>query len=469
MAERIKKNTYFISFGLITQMLLSFALVPFSTRYLGAEGYGKYGLAGTLMFFVFLFNDLGLNTYVTREVARKRDEAEKFLSYTFTLKIILAPVNFILLFIFLFISGYDKDTQIVILLFAAYGILTSYVKLGFGVFEALERMEYEMLVLIVEKVLVTSIGIFVLVTHRGLYLFCTVFVLSGLLSLALTLWMIRKKFAKLHFRFDTKYMWTMVKGALPLGYSMIIAMIYNYVGILMLSFLKSPEVLGWYLLAFRLLTITNTFPNILVTSMFPALSRAYVNSAEQFQEWFTKGFKYLSYLALPLIAGTMLLAPQIIHLISGADYANSVPVLKIMAWTSGILFYNIYFTGIFKAANKQKPLVYIQIASLFINIIINYILIRQYSYIGAAWATLATESVIFAANFIYIHLKVTRLRELSYLFKSLVSTILMIGFILLQHWNVVLIVAISSTIYFTSLYLLKGFTFKEILLLRKES
>ena len=118
MQQRLKQNTYFISAGLILQMAMALALVPFAARYLGDDLYGKYGIASTIMFFVFLFNDLGVNTYLTREVARFREKADQFVSNAITLKLVLIIVNVLILVAFLWLSGYDESKKNAILIFA---------------------------------------------------------------------------------------------------------------------------------------------------------------------------------------------------------------------------------------------------------------------------------------------------------------------------------------------------------------
>ncbi len=444
------------------------ALVPFAARYLGEDQYGQYGLASTMMFFVFLFNDLGINTYLTREVAKYPDKAGQFISNTIILKLGLIFINAAVLLLFLWFSGYEKSSQSAILIFAAYGIFTSFVKLGIGIFEAFDRMEYESLILVFEKVIITGLGIYCLLTGRGLFMFCWVFVLGGLLSCFLTFWLVHQKFNKLRLSFDFSFMKDLVKKSLPFGSSMILAQIYNQVGILMLSFLKTEKVLGWYFAAFRLLVQTNIFPTILVTAMFPTLSKAYISSQEKFREWFTKGIKYLLFLALPLVAGTSLLASPIILLVFGAEFANSIPVLKILSWTAGILFFNVYYAGIFKATDRQNILVKIQIFSLVVNVVINFFLIQKYSYIGAAWANLMTEVLILILSSLYIFTKITFINELWFILKSIAATALMVLTILLvADMHVLLIIPICVFIYFACLYLLKGFTFSELLLLKQ--
>ena len=467
MENRLKKNTYFVSLGLLVQMLLSLALVPFAARYLGDKQYGHYGLASTLMFFVFLFNDFGVNSYLTREIARNREKAPEFVSNAIVLKILLMVVDLVLLFLFLTVSGYPKVAKYAIMIFAFYGLLSSFVKLGIGIFEAFERMEYEAIVLISEKILITGLGIYFLVNGKGLITLCMVFVASGIFSLILTYVLLRKKFVSLRLSFDWLSIKNLFRRSLPFGYSMILAMIYNYIGFMLLSFWVKPEVLGWYFAAVRLLAQTNIIPTILSTSMFPALSRAYVYSKAQFEYWFTKGMKYLLFLAVPLALGTTILARPLVLLIFGDQFMNTVPVLRILAWNAGMLFFNIYFAAVLKAGNKQNLLVIIQLISLVLNVILNYLLIKKYSYIGAAWANLLTESFIFVICYVYISAKLASIKEYGFILKTMLSASIMTLFVIrFANANIIYIAPLAGIIYVITLYLSKGFTIREIVLLK---
>ena len=84
----LKKNTYFIFTGQAIQMVLSFILVPIAARFLGEDGFGKYSLGMTISYLVLMINDLGINTYITREIAKRNDELNKYYANALIIKIL---------------------------------------------------------------------------------------------------------------------------------------------------------------------------------------------------------------------------------------------------------------------------------------------------------------------------------------------------------------------------------------------
>jgi len=464
--HNLKKNTYFVATGQLAQKILAFALIPFAARYLGDDGFGKFSLASTIMFFVFLFNDIGINTYITREIAKNKDLAGKYFYNSVLIKLSLIAVDFLGLTLFLRFANYTKDTNEAILIFAGYGIVTSIIQLSIGIFEAFERMEYEAIIFTFEKVFITALGIFLLHKGYGLFLFCGVFLLGGLISIGFSMYILHRyfDFRIKYFTVDFQILKNLIKESFPFGVSILIATIYNNVGILLLSLMNSTNVVGWYSASVKFVSITNIIPTILIAATYPALSRGGLQANERVSELFTKCIRYLSFIAFPMIVGTTILSEKIIYFIYGTEFLNAVVSLQILVWAAALVFFNIFFTGILKAANLQKLMVKIQLIGLGINIVSNLFLIKYYSYIGAAISTVVTEAFIFFAYFIIIHRKVVKLQNLRFIIKSVFATLIMSIFsFYFKDQNLLVNVAGSSAIFFGSLYIMKGFFLQEIL------
>ncbi len=465
----IKKNTYFVFLGQFVQMALAFFLMFFAARYLGDAGFGKYALASTIMYFVLLGNDLGINIYTTREVARNLDHAQHYFKKALGVKLLIIPADLFVLFLFLYVSPYEKNTKMAIILFAIYGILQSVVQLITSIFRAYQRMQYETIIIITEKILTTSLGVFILLQGWGLLPFCAVFILGGSVSFFLSRFFLKRKFFAPKISLRLSHAKTLLWISIPFGLSMIIANIYNNVGTLILSWFESAQIVGWYSSAFRLVNFTNVIPTVLSIALFPALSVEITRSASKFRELYSRGFKYLFYVALPMVVGTILLADKIVLLVFGEEFVHSIPVLKIMIIGGGLIFFNTYFAWFFNATNHQKNLVYILIAALFINLFLNFILVLEFSYIGASIATVLTELIIFAICYIYIRKRVVKMQEWSFVYRSFLSAVLMAGFLIIfPSLQVLVAIGIASIIYLLSLYGLRGFTLEEILLFKNQ-
>lgn len=451
----LRKNTFFVSLGQGVQLLLALLLMPFAARFLGDADFGRYSLASTLMFFVFLANDLGLNTWLTREAARARDSSGRLLARVLGIKLAAVPVAYGLLLAFLALSGFDEVTRRAVEIFAVYGIVSSLGQAFTAIFRAHERMHFETLVVVTEKLLITGLGLFVLVRRFGVEEFSAVFPLAGFVSAALAAYLVWKRFFRPVVAFDTRA-WPATLGAsVAFGVSIFLATVYNKIDVVMLSMMQSVAVVGWYSAAYKLLAFTNVVPNIAATVLFPRLSVYSKAGREQLSELFGQAILYLSALAVPMIPGGILLAPGIIHTVFGAEYVQAVPALQILVVAAGILFLNIFLASLYGAANFQTKLVGIQTLGLILNVGLNWILIPRFAHLGAAAATVATEGTIFVVTITLAVRRIARPAGLAELWKVFVAAAVMtVGLTYLRHWNWLVLVGVGAALYAGALWLL---------------
>jgi len=295
--------------------------------------------------------------------------------------------------------------------------------------------------------------------------FCAVFGFGGLISLLLSLYMIKSSFP-IHWEgISLSTMKNILLSSFPFGISLIFATIYNTTGIFILSLQRTSQEMGWFSAGFKLVGITNLIPYVIVAAMYPILSNEiFYGRSERFRTIYTQGMKFLYFLALPMIAGGTILSNGLIHFFFGEEFIPAIPVLRIMVWKAALVFFNLYFTGILKAANFQREMVRLQGIALGINIVLNLILISSYSYMGAAWTAVFTEAIIFISYFLIIQTRVCRLSVSDFWGKGIVATAALVLFVyLFKSLHVLGLIGLGSGVYFLVLYFIKGFRVSEIL------
>ena len=125
-AQKIAKNTGVLLLSRIVCYVLGFIYVIYSARYLGAANFGilSFAIAFTGIFEVFV--DLGLNSLATREVARNKSLAIKYINNIIVIKTILSILNFLIIAILVNLLGYPLQTIEVDYLLSMYLILFNY-------------------------------------------------------------------------------------------------------------------------------------------------------------------------------------------------------------------------------------------------------------------------------------------------------------------------------------------------------
>lgn len=463
----VKQNTLYVAIGQVLRQILALILLPISSRLLGDQAFGRYALATTMMFFVMLVDDMGVNMWLTREIAKNRDQVQSYLAHSLGLKIVLVVASTLFILLILAFTNYDSETIQSIWIFALYGVLISFRDLGIAIFRAFENMVWATVVETVEKALITVLGIIVLLSGGHLIGLAWVFVASAAISVTLCALLLSSKLVKPTLAFSYRKFITMLKAASAFGISVFLTSMYSRIDMLMLSVMKGPEVWGWYSAAHKLIDFTNFVPMVFMIATFPTFSRFSVGANDRLNHLFTRGFKYLFLLAIPMIPGVYLLSDAIIQTFYGSDFINAVPALKILGITAAILFINIYAAGLYGATNHQSRLVIIQVFGMAINATFNYFLIPKMAHVGASLATLITESLVLTITLYYAFKKITRLTETRFLGQVMLATLAMALFLyFFKHANVFFIVAISVGIYFAILLLLKTIRIQELVQFR---
>lgn len=88
------------------------------------------------------------------------------------------------------------------------------------------------------------------------------------------------------------------------------------------------------------------------------------------------------------------LAPWLIQLVAGAEFALSVGVLRILMVQVAIFFVTSLLMWSTLALGRQKVLPRVYGAALILNLVLNLIFIPKYSFYAAAWITGVTELLV---------------------------------------------------------------------------
>jgi O-antigen/teichoic acid export membrane protein len=259
-----------------------------------------------------------------------------------------------------------------------------------------------------------------------------------------------------------------IKIALPMGMLSLFALIYIRIDTIMLSMMKGDAVVGWYNAAYNLVLAFTPIPQLFMNALFPLMSSYYVSSKDSLKIAYEKSFNYLFILGLPLAVGTTLLAERFILLFYGEQFYPSIIALQILAWDILLIFSCMCFAFILASIDKQNQMAVIAGCAAFINVILNLFLIPSFSYIGAAIATIITETILIFLYFILISRSFYKLPISKILIRPLIASSIMGLFIYyLININLFLLILLAVLIYFASLYFVKGFSKEDLDLLRQ--
>ena len=462
----VKRNTYFLAVNLAGQQILAFILIKVVADRLGDTGFGIYMFAAVMSYFVLLLNDLGLVTYITREVAKQRDRAGILFANGFALKLILLIFSLPFLGFYIYLLRSEPDKMWAVAAFGIFGLFSSLNQLCGAIYRGYERMEYEMAVTLFEKILITVFGMWFVLRGGGVASLCSAFAGASVVSFIINLSFVRFKFLHEWTRIQQGMMKRLLGAAITFGLFWIITNVHERIDVLMLERLTDDATVGWYTLAYKLILVAGFVPMILMNAAFPRISKVVHTDQEEVRRIYRLGMKYLMLIVLPMIVGVLLLADEIC-LFFGDDFGPSGVVLRLLIFASGVDFFSIFIAAFIMAWNQQKRLLWLQFAALCLNIIANFILIFYFQHRGAAMATLASRGLIFALCVFWMirRLGLPDFRAVPF---GIVSTGVMAIFLWGWQGPLLLRIGVAAMIYGTLLLLLGGIRPSELLMSKSE-
>ncbi|MBN1779901.1 flippase [bacterium] len=457
----IKKNTFFLSISQAGQMVLAFLLTWVAAKKLGVSRFGIYMFASIMSYFLFLLNDLGVVTYVVREVSKARDRAGDYYKNGLILKWILLLILVPLLWLYIKLSGFGPEKMWAVLAFSVFGFFFSMNQLCYAVYRAHERMHYEMLSNLFEKVLITGAGLILLYRGYGVVALCGAFGAASILNFAVNSVLVQRRFLHGSGQTNWPFMMHLLKASFLFGLFWILTNVHERFDVLMLERMTDDTIVGWYTLAYKLILVANIIPIVLTTAALPRISRSVHDDPDETSRIYGLGMKYLFFIALPMIVGTLFLAEDICVFFR-KEFSASGNVLRLLIFASGIDFFSIFFSAFLIAWNRQRHLTLLQAGALILNLCMNFVLIPKYQHIGAAAATLGSRGLIFALCTVWV---ARRFRfPMNALVPGVVSTGIMAIFLWVWKGPLFGAIGLALCIYAGMLLLMGGIRPSEILI-----
>lgn len=432
--KRVAKNTLWLTAAEIGAKGLGFVIAIVIARYLGPEDYGKYAFAISFVTLFMVLADFGMRPLLVREVARNNQLAEKYLANFLTLKIWLTLVLFGAVALAAWIYGTPLNLFILIMIAAAEIAANSFSEIFRGIFQAFERMKYEMTSRVLNKVLILAGTIGVIILGLRTLSIMLVLLLAGIVTAIYTIIVCRKYFARLKLAFDKVFLKEAFKQSFIFAITNVFISIYFKIDSVMLEKMRSVAEVGYYNTAYELVFAFMFVPTIFSAAIYPVLSRFYKDDPGKIQNLVARFLKYYTLTAVALTVFLILLGAPLIHLFYGAQYDPSIILFQQLVVVLIFVFLNYLGGTLLNASNKQIVTTIAAGICAGVNIALNLWLIPAYGASGAAVATIITEAILCLITFIYIDRRLYRIFTRANWFKGFKVAALVIATGLLAYY-----------------------------------
>ncbi|QLK32456.1 flippase [Lactobacillus crispatus] len=383
--------------GLRSALNLIFPLItfPYVSRVLSVEGMGIYNFSSTYVGYFVLLAGLGIVTYAVREGAKYRDDVDKmniFASQVFTINMISTFISYILLILSLIIFKSLRSYVLTILIFSLQIFFTT---IGTEwIYTIYEDYQYITIRSIIFK-FISIFFLFIFVKNSTDYLWyagITVFasVGSNLLNYLHAKSIVQIKLVKNpNWRYHLKPILIIFASTLAMT-------LYISSDTTILGLLKNNYDVGIYSVSVKIYTIINGLINGLLVVTIPRFAMLLGRrKITEYKRVLSTVINNASILVLPTTVGLIMLSREIVLVIAGNKYLDSVFPLQIISFA--IIFANfalIFNECILIPAKREKKTLRNTIITGLINIILNVLLIPLWSYNSAALTTVIAEGMM---------------------------------------------------------------------------
>lgn len=396
LSNIVAKNSIFSLIGQIGIRVLSFCFSVFVVRRLGGVAYGQYA---TVLAYVNIFaivSDLGLASYGLREIAKDSKKTSGIFSNIVALRLVLSLPAVVLTTGFAVLSGRSPD--LVMGIFVASCGLFLYAVQGplDMLLMAKERLDYSAVFSVVNQLIFVCLGTLVLLKGYGVIGLIIVSMCGVLAMACLSFIVIQRHLGGLQWQVAPGMWLYLVKAALPFGVIGFTLGISYKVDTVLLQYFQGDAVTGWYNAAYNLIFMLMTISHAVNIALYPSMVRQSATDPGKMTRIYSRALKYMLVLALPIAAGTSVLADKIVFFLYSEEFSAAILPLRILIWVLPLMFLSELLGYIVVIHNQERKVARSIGVSTSVNLILNLILIPRFGLKAASVITVLTEAVLVA-------------------------------------------------------------------------
>lgn len=402
--------------------------LPYISKILGAENLGIYTYSFSIVTYLVLVSDLGIKNYGSRKVAYCREndyELKKVFWELFLQKLCISIIIYLFSFIYFFYTNKNE-----IFLIQIFYIIISFLDISW-LYQGLEEFKKIMLRNLILKLFLLML-IFLFIKGKADLLKYTKLMIIANLFGNLILW-IKLPISKINLNIKKLNPFNHLKNSFIMFLPQIAITIYATLDRIMIGSICDKKYVTYYDISNKMIIVSMLLITTAGNIFLPKISNLYINNKyEEIKKIIRKIMNIFILIMFPLIFGILSVADDFIKLLFDKTYIEVAFLMKVMSIT--IIFWtlnNITGSHILIPMGKENKITVSVFLGCFINLVLNYILIKKYNALGAVIATIITEGVVtiiqiyFSKDYFQIKWKTV--------FKSLVSAIVM--FLILKCIN----------------------------------
>jgi O-antigen/teichoic acid export membrane protein len=400
--NRLYKNFVLLAASNLLAPLFSMALVLTISRQHGAEMLGKYSLMMTVFVVGQSCATLGLPIVVTREVARARRDAGRYLiaASAVTYALLILVIGAALAALHWAVDDAALRWALGIMLVA---LLPSVITIhGESVLLAFERAGDFVAVNLTENVLRAALGTLLVLFGYGIVALAISALVLRLLASGALVVILHRRGVRIPARVDRSLCRELLRGIPVLGAIPIANALYARADVFLLTWLGTWTQLGLYSAALRLVDIARTLAPAYARALYPVLSRLRADSSEEFAALARDSMRTILLFVVPVALLLSGMASPIIVLLYGPPMAEAAYSLRVLAWSLVPVVVATMLAQILFASSRQAVDLKVNAIAIVASVAAGVAMIPRFGALGAAAGVLASSSLYAIIQYLWV-------------------------------------------------------------------
>jgi len=399
---KITKNIVWLMFDQVFILVLQFAVGIKIANYYGAELYGKYNYAVSLVAFSAIFFEL-LNS----RVIKKHYTDDNFNNIVFNVNFFRNTMAGIIFFIPILLKltiGMDNLLFYMLLLICLDNILTT---ATYGIENFFEfKLESRRVVISnnIVKIISYTLQYVGMLFGMGIIAVPAIRCIGSLIRMGILKFQYQRtylsKLESLEKRVDRGLLLSIIDEGKFLWVTYISFLVYTQVDRLMIKQYLGVAEVGIYTIGVQLSAILAILLAPVQNSLFPKMMELYRRDYKEYYNFYLFSNTLITQFYLVVTVISIFVVKLLFGYVYAQEYTPAIGVYSILAVSIFIKANGSLQTGHMTLKNITKKSFYKTLISLVINIVLNAILIPRYGIDGAAIATLITQfTALFLIDF----------------------------------------------------------------------
>lgn len=466
LLRRVAWNTAAQAAGKAAILGIGLASVVITTRYLGAADYGKVALAFAFLQMLGVLADVGLLTVVVREISREPASTDRLVGNALVLRLALSLAVLALAALASLVLPWDTEVRVAVLIAGVPFVLGLANSALVAVLQARLRMDRAVIADVVGRAASFGALVAVVALDLGFYAVVATAAAGALVTLVIT-WAIVRREASPRPRAERSVWRSLMLAALPVGAALAVSEVYFRLDTLLVSAFRPYDEVGLYSLSYRVVELIGILPAIVMTSVFPLLSRYLSESRELAGRTVDAAGDLFVAVGVPIAAGGLVVAPELVRALGGDEFAAAADPLRLLLVAVALAFVSGLFGHALIAGGRQRSALRLGLAALAFNLALNLALVPPFGIEAAAATALASELLLVAGGFVLVRRELGLRPRFGLLWRVLLAAAAMAGVLaLVDDLPLAVLLALGVLLYAAALWALGGLDPRRLGVLR---